>query len=107
MNSSGVRHSQPNRCRIGFTLIELLVVIAILAILAGLLLPALSKAKQHARTTQCLSNLRQINLAMKTYAGDFNDLYPESGGTIPWDTLYDGRYSWLQQMVAYIKNTNV
>jgi prepilin-type N-terminal cleavage/methylation domain-containing protein/prepilin-type processing-associated H-X9-DG protein len=60
----------------GFTLIELLVVIAVIAILVALLLPALSRAKETARRTACLSNLRQLAAAVHLYGGDFEDTLP-------------------------------
>jgi len=96
------------KTRGAFTLIELLVVIAIIAILAALLLPALSTAKQRAWTISCNSNLHQIGLGLRIFADDNSELYPESGAVIYWGAIdpTTGKASWMEQIFAYVGNTN-
>lgn len=81
--------------RRGFTLIELLVVIAILALLAALLLPVFFSVRGKARQTVCVSNLRQIGLAIGMYAEDYDDLYP--AGNDPSDTHTTSPNVWAKQ----------
>ncbi|HTV63228.1 MAG TPA: prepilin-type N-terminal cleavage/methylation domain-containing protein [Verrucomicrobiae bacterium] len=96
------------RCH-GFTLIELLVVIAVIAILAALLLPALSSARQRAWTAKCLSNLHQIGIGMRIFADENSEFYPESGGDIYWGAVdpTTQKPSWLEQIYPGVGNTNV
>jgi len=88
----------------GFTLIELLVVIAIIAILAAILFPVFARAREKARGSSCLSNLRQIGTALMSYAQDFDEHFPR---TYSWSPGYVYRYWWADLIQPYIRNYQV
>ncbi len=84
-----------------FTLIELLVVISIIALLIGLLMPALGKAREHARAGACMSNMHHLAYALATYATDHNDYIPREGmGNNPAVNRY--YYPWPRAFHQYI-----
>jgi len=89
---SGARGTKETRKGRAFTLIELLVVIAIIAILASLLLPALSSAKIRAQLILCMSNQKQLGIALVTYAGDYEDWLPGRQARNSWYAALGGWY---------------
>jgi prepilin-type N-terminal cleavage/methylation domain-containing protein/prepilin-type processing-associated H-X9-DG protein len=105
------------RTRRGFTLIELLVVIAIIAILAAILFPVFAKAREKARQASCMSNLKQISLALLQYAQDYDETFCRMGSTGLWPDYanlgnfgWDGTnnyHDWAVNILPYMKNTQV
>ena len=91
--------------RRGFTLIELLVVIAIIAILAAILFPVFAKAREKARQSSCLSNMKQIGVAALSYVQDYDERTPLRNG---WYFTTDNHaQSWAARLVPYIKNAQI
>lgn len=83
----------------GFTLIELLVVIAIIAILAAILFPVFARARENARKSTCLSNIKQLSLGVQQYTQDYDEMMP-----LTWN---DQNVYWSYAIKPYLKNTDV
>lgn len=101
MRPTRPRQTPARRHGAAFTLVELLVVVAVIAILASLLLPALSSAKAKATATRCLSNHRQLQLAWLLYAGDHDDQLAPNGDLPPGPPRTGPPFWWAQGMMTY------
>src|SRR5437764_6385897 len=89
------RSGEPDMRRCGFTLIELLVVIAIIAILAAVLFPVFAQAREKARQTACLSNGKQLGLALNMYVQDYDERFPPADYGNPVTSPPYTQYAWF------------
>ncbi len=111
-------YSRTSRAR-GFTLIELLVVIAIIAILAAILFPVFAQARESARASSCLSNVKQVSLAILQYVSDYDQTFPTAIYDLagsdpsrgqrdrPWGVWHRYRTGWNEMVFPYAKNVGV
>src|ERR1051326_2554031 len=95
-----------SKSRHGFTLIELLVVIAIIAILAAILFPVFARAREQARRSACLSNMKQIGLGLAMYLQDYDQTFPP-GGPKSWEAKKNDRNLLAIQLQPYTRNDKV
>ncbi len=91
----------------GFTLIELLVVIAIIAILAAILFPVFARAREKARQTSCLSNCKQLGLALMQYVQDYDEKIVSASTYAVYPPGSGGSYAWYVLLEPYIKNSDI
>ena len=97
------------RRRCGFTLLELLVVVAIIAILAAILFPVFSRARENARRSSCQSNLKQIGLGLYQYLQDYDEIMPRSyyGTSSGADKTTSPKYKWMDAIYPYVKSEQI
>ncbi len=93
--------------RKGFTLIELLVVIAIIAILAAILFPVFARAREKARQTSCLSNVKELGLGVLMYAQDYDERFPDWMGWNGGDVNNHPEKRWYWKIYPYVKNQQI
>jgi prepilin-type N-terminal cleavage/methylation domain-containing protein/prepilin-type processing-associated H-X9-DG protein len=113
MNQLSIPRGQP--ARFGFTLIELLVVIAIIAILAAILFPVFAQAREKARQSTCVSNLKQLSTGVMMYVQDHDEMYPRSNQDVsaadcnaaPGGCWSAGLLFWQQMAQSYVKNFGI
>lgn len=98
-----------NRSGRAFTLIELLVVISIISVLSGILFPVFAKARDRAKATSCLSNMKQIGYALAAYASDYDDIYPPERNTnfTPYHTWKDAIQPGIRNLEVWVCSSNV
>jgi prepilin-type N-terminal cleavage/methylation domain-containing protein/prepilin-type processing-associated H-X9-DG protein len=104
--SGGGLRSRYGSLRCGFTLVELLVVVAIIALLAGILMPVFARAREKGRQSYCLSNLKQMAMAMMFYTEDFDGFYPPAVGHAGRRPV-DFSSSWMGILAPYVKDPAV